>query len=668
MARTYNKKNQAYWESRKRQEVVAQPVVAPAPQPRERIPTPDIIYGSTDMSAYRQAAGGSNCDTTNSPNAGRPRQLNNGLVDEGAYQNLLAMPATYVGYNGGRQYMGMQLPILLCNKAYAGVSIFRNAVEVLTEFSSQPLYIKTENATVKEFFTEWFNACQLYDFKRQFFREYYRSGNVFLYKFSGRFGPAYYQGYQQMWGAKNNTIPIRYELLNPSNIFVPTGLTAPYTYAQLMSTYDLDRLRNPMTEQDKQVYQQLPQQVKDQLKGGSANPMGVWIPLDPKRLRYAFYKKQSYEALAVPMGYPIMADIEWKLALKKMDMAVARTVEHFILLVTTGEPVNSEGYGGINQGNIARLQNLFANQSIGRVLVADYTTKANWLVPDIDKILGPEKYAIVDKDIREGLQSLLGGVDEKFANAQLKAKVFIERLVEGQNVFLSQFLMPEITQICQDMGFRDVPVIEFGKIDLQDEAIMSRIYTQLAQIGVLTADETVEAINSGILPDQDQMLRDQKRYKKEREDGLFEPLIGGAKDKEGAGPNGRPAGSGTPQSTKSVSPIGTSKGAFSMVKVLENTRAYESLAKEVASHLKKRFKVKQLNEAQTNVIDQLANLIMVTQPREKWNDSVAAVVKAPPQLSVEQAKELDDIRAEYECTSWEAALLLNSRREAPESA
>ncbi len=358
---------------------------------------------------------------------------------------------------------------------------------------------------------------------------------------------------------------------------------------------------------------------------------------------------------------PVMADIEWKLALKKMDMAVARTVEHFILLITTGEAVTEHG-GGINVQNIARLQNLFTNQTIGRVLVSDYTTKAQWLVPDIDKILGPEKYRIVDQDIKEGLQSLLGGANEKFANAQIRAKIFIERLIEGQNLFLSDFLMPEIVQICNDMGFRDIPTIEFGKVDLQDSTVMARVITQLAQIGVLTAEEAVEAINTGLLPDADEMVRDQTEYKTQRGKGLYTPLIGGPKD--GAGPNGRPAGSsGTPKSTKSTSPIGTSKGAFSMSAALENTRHYEVLAKEVTSQLKKRFKVTKLNKQQTSVVENLANLVMATQPREKWVESVAATVEKPPVIAEERARELDDIRTEHECSNWEACILLNSRTE-----
>ena len=38
----------------------------------------------------------------------------------------------------------------------------------------------------------------------------------------------------------------------------------------------------------------------------------VTIPLNTDRLVAVFYKKQDYEPFAVPMGYPVLEDINWK--------------------------------------------------------------------------------------------------------------------------------------------------------------------------------------------------------------------------------------------------------------------------------------------------------------------------------------------------------------------
>ena len=72
-------------------------------------------------------------------------------------------------------------------------------------------------------------------------------------------------------------------------------------------------------------------------------------------------------------------------------------------------------------------------------MVADYTTKAEFVLPDISKVIGPEKYQIVNDDIRQGLQNVIVG-DEKFKNTQVKAEIFLERLKEARQAFLHNFL------------------------------------------------------------------------------------------------------------------------------------------------------------------------------------------------------------------------------------
>lgn len=669
MSRPYTKRDEAYWQSRKvgkPQPVEVHNHLASSGPAITPVPFPNIEYGSVETDTQRREAYGA---ASGPPTTARSSQVNSPIGDGAAFQNIRALPSTFVGYTGNRSYTGMQEPILLCGKAWAGIPCCRNSVEVAVEFSCQPLVIKCKNKTVETFFREWWPLIQGPSLLEQSMREYYRSGNVFWMAFMGKFGPAYYKNFQRAFGAKDDVgnirIPIRYELLNPANVFVPTGLTFPYTYVRLLSTYEVERLKHPITEQDKQVWKDLPQQVKDQVKVGSIFPMGLWIPMEPDRLRFMFYKKQSYEPLAVPMLWPVLPYIEWDLTLMKMDMELARKIEHAILLVTTGEGPNQfNGGNGINQNNIARLQNLFSNQTLTRYLVADYTTKAQWLIPDVKEILGSEKYKVVTERIKEGLQSILTG-DDKFANAQIKAKIFIQRLEEGQQKFLN-FLMTEVQSICDTMGFRDVPSMAFRKIDLQDEAVLARIYTQLGQIGVLTAEQTVQAIEEGVLPNADEMETGQTAYKAARDKGLYEPLIGGQKD-DGSGPNGRPAGSGGGKQagTRKSTPKGTSK-AFSMKAYTEHLRASQDLSAEVQKALRKKFKVEELNETQIGVANTLVKKIVTLESKGDWSKAIAKTIKEPPQIPSDIARELDDLRAEFEVDELDAGLLRWCKTESPE--
>lgn len=648
MPRQYTKRNLEYWESRKNDGAAYVEVSAP----QSDFKMPDINYAATHISTAAIAPVGvsSRGVRTNQPGTA----LN-------AFENIKAMPLPWQNYNGNREYTGISDAIDLCSRAYCGVPIVRNAIEVAVEFSSQPLYIKSDNQTVKTFFEEWLQAAQINKLKQQFFREYYRSGNVFLYKFSGKFGASYYKNFQTSFAAKENRIPIRYELLNPSNVFVPTGIAAPYSYVRLLSTYEIERLRHPITEQDKQVLADLPKQIRMEIEKTATFPLGLYIPLDPERLRFAFYKKQGYEPLAVPMVYPVLPLIEWKLSLQKMDKFMSNLIEQILLLVTMGEsPSKENGGNGLNQNNMVNLRNVLANPSVSRVIVADWTVKAEWKVPDLSA-LGPEKYQIVNEDIREGLQSILTG-DDKFANAQIKAKIFIQRLQEGQNEFLQRFLLPEIQQICDTMGFRTIPEVGFQEMNLQDETVLDRIYAQLGQMGVLTPKEIIKAIETGILPDEGESLKNQEELKKLRDKGLYMPATPG---QQSAGQGGRPAGTtGIPQTTKKISPVGTTSGSetkFSMTGLIESMKETEAVEEKVLATLKKKFKVKELNDAQKNVAHILTKSIITIYPRGKWHDMVKASVDAPPLIPNDIASEIVDICNEYKVDDWQAAILRHSK-------
>ena len=244
------------------------------------------------------------------------------------------------------------------------------------------------------------------------------------------------------------------------------------------------------------------------------------------------------------MGFPVLDDINWKLEMKKMDMAVTRTTQQAILLITMGtEPEK----GGINQKNLESMQKLFENQSVGRVLIADYTTKAEFVIPDIAALIGPEKYEVVDRDIQIGLNNILIG-NEKFANQSIKVQVFIERLKQAREAFINEFLIPEIRRISKDLGFKNFPMPHFQDIDLKDDLQYSRVYTRLVELGVLTPEEGIQAIETGRLPNEEESKLAQEKFKSLKDNGLYQPLIGGPKLDAG-----RPAGTtGIPQSTKNV--------------------------------------------------------------------------------------------------------------------
>jgi len=546
--------------------------------------------------------------------------------------------------------------IVLCQKAYYNVGIFRNTIDLMTEFSASPIYLTGGSQKSREFFTAYFKKINLASFQDQFFREYYRSGNVFTYRFDTELSLEDTLKIVQVFGsrikaAKNIKIPARYTILNPADIYVGGSVNYNFNiYYKLLSDYELQRLRDPKTDEDIEVFDSLPEATKKQIK--NKNNRYILVPLDSTKLAAVFYKKQDYEPLSIPMGFPVLDDINWKLEMKKMDMAVTRTTQQAILLVTMGaEPEK----GGVNQRNLEAMQSLFANQSVGRVLIADYTTKAQFVIPDIGNLIGPEKYEVVDRDIQIGLNNILIG-SEKFANQSIKVQVFIERLKQGREVFINEFLVPEIRRISKDLGFKNFPQPSFEDISLKDDVQYSRIYNRLIELGILTPEEGVQAIQTGRLPTSEESIESQQKLKSFKDKGLYQPIIGG-----GGAQSGRPSGStGIPQSTKNIKPVG-SNANFSVSKIKENILAAQNLEEEIKSAFRKKLNVKKLSNQQKEDAEKISEIIIANENPTNWSSKLQDYIEKPIDQNLEQVNNIQEIAAEHQVSSYIASLLYHSK-------
>jgi hypothetical protein len=552
--------------------------------------------------------------------------------------------------------------VILCQKAYYNFAIFRNTIDLMTEFSTSNVYFTSGSSKSRNFFEALFRKINITDIQDKFFREYYRSGNVFIYRFDTKVKDEDVNKITQTFGLTSSTaavnLPSKYIILNPSDIQIAGTINfAQRKYYKILTDYELERLKNPKSDEDKEVLNSLPPETQKLIKGKTIGILT--IPLEADRISAAFYKKQDYEPFSVPMGFPVLEDINWKAEMKKMDMAVTRTMQQSVLLITMGDTPDN---GGINQKNLEAMQTLFENQSVGRVLIADYTTKAQFVIPDIGSLIGPQKYEVVDRDIQIGLNNILIG-SEKFANQSIKVQVFIERLKQARQTFINEFLVPEIRRISKDLGFKNYPVPNFEDIDLKDDVQYSRIYNRLIELGVLTPEEGIKAIETGRLPNAEESIEAQQRFKDLKDQGFYQPLIGGSQQQAG-----RPGGStGTPQNTKNVSPIGQGKQSkanedkFSLSKVKENLVLAQKLEEEVSSALRKKHNIKKLSYNQKEVAEQISKIIVVNETPENWVSKIEDYIKQPIDQNQEAVASVNSIAYDHQVDNYLASILYHSK-------
>lgn len=538
--------------------------------------------------------------------------------------------------------------IILSQKAYFNVPVYKSTIDLLSEFSNSDIYFKKNSGTEKSrrFVEAWLNKIKLYDLKDQFFREIYRSGNVFMLHLEAKVNTNSIKAYSEnpIPTLTERKIPVRYLMLNPADIEVTEQMNfGDYSYAKVLTNFEMAKLRDPKTDKDKDIFNSLPKEIQDELKKTKSNSntfivnKEIQIPLEVSKLHPVFYKKQDYEPLAVPPGYSVLDDINKKMELKKVDQAIARSIENVILLVTMG---NEPEKGGINHQNLKAMQEIFKNKSVGRVLVSDYTTKAEFVIPDLQKVMGKEKYEVLNQDIREGLNNILLG-ESKYADTEIKLKIFLQRIEEVRERFIKDFLQPQINEVCETMGLKRPPQIEFKRTDALNYADMQRLIARMVELGILTPNEGMDVIDKGIFPTSEELGSDQSKFVSERKKGYWSPLamgggIGeGSEEKSSPSQNssnptvsaptgGRPTGTGIEKQSEANFAVDAIKSS------LENISKFQANAESV---YKQKLSLKTLTKEKKKVISEICLAIVQGCERSEWNDKLEQVIVNPSVLT-----------------------------------
>ena len=673
MSRKYNKRSDYWNKFTKANEGQTAPLDALLKDYSEPSFSGDPFYEQSKASSYERTGTSETTNLRRNLAYVGPKIYKYGNIREG----LLPFEFSINGYN-------IRDAIELCQKAYANIAIFRNAVDIMSEFANAEIYLEGGSQKAKDFFTKWMKYVRLWNVKDQYFREYYRSGNVFFYKINAKFEIDDFQKiletYASYDGASYNTdiklynyptpydvknlIPVQYILLNP--FYLTTNHTSSWkqvVYQKILSEYELERLQNPKNDHDKMVFESLDDATKEKIRLGQWARDGLKIQLNPTDIIYSFYKKQDYEPFAVPFGFAVLDDINFKLEMKKIDQAICRTIENVILLITMGTEPSK---GGINHKNIKAMQSLLSNQSVGRVLVADYTTKAEFIIPDMNKVLGYEKYKIVNEDIKEGLQNILIG-SEKFANTTVKAQVFFERLKEARKAFLNDFLQPEMELIFRNLGFKGkCPIAKFEEVSIKDETQFNRVVTRMMELGILPPEEGLKVIETGIYPTQEELASAQEKFVQERKKGYYNPIVGGVPTIAPPLPD-IPTGSAPIKKTSTPiekgRPLGSKASVYAkdaIAKVMDKTKDLYSI---VEAGLKKKYSKKTLNTEQKKLAQGISEAIILGCESDKWNSIAVDVLNDPNKLDkLSILSEIQNTASEHDLDSYAAGILYHSTK------
>lgn len=590
--------------------------------------------------------------TSNRTSRGRPSTGTTSLSNLLPFVNSLPDPFNYTSSGGG--YVDIRDLIMLVERAFFSFAPLRHTIETQVELANDEIFLKGANKQARTFISKWLEKIGIWRLGDQFYRGYFLPANVYLYRFDATLSKENLNKLQTVYGKNLQLseaavkLPIKYVMLDPACIARLQGLNYENEFVKVLTRAEIQKIKSPKTDEEKEFVSQFSSKELAEIKKSGYN--GAKLKLDPNRLYYSAYKRQDYQPFGIPFAFSVLQDIDYKLLLKKLDREIAKTFDFAILHFKVG--IESNGQLLINASTITNLQSLFVNPKLQRVLVTGMDVDGKWLVPPIDTLLGEAKYKAVNDDIKAGLLSSILDENSKFASLSIKVQVLIQRLQEARQAFLKDFLEPEIKRVCGLMGFRSYPVPYFTDINLEDPTNFRKIVLRLLELGYLTPENMEEAIVKGVFPNMDEVLEYQEKFKKQKEDGLWQPQLN---RKEDAAEPGRPGGTGTPQSTKKPGKIGT-KASFNFKKLAENLVEFAKLKEGVAKKLKKDFAG--AHEDFDGLVFNTSQAISLTENRPEWYNSIASYLKNPTKPDKEKLDGIKGIMEEFDVEDEEQATAL----------
>lgn len=388
-----------------------------------------------------------------------------------------------------------------CLKAYNEVGVIKNIIDLMADFTAKGIEVVHPDKKKQAVYRKWFSKINGKERSERFCSILYRLGTVIIKRDVAKV-PIKTRRNLSLAVVDSEIpeeprvlkyeIPWNYTFLNPLTLNVINEEIAPfvgeYAYQMMLSPMVIETLKKSAAK--------LPPFIANAITTSSNI---ITLPMD--NISTYFYKKDDWQLFPEPILASVLSDIQM---LEKMKLADLAALDGVISNVRIWKIGSLEHKILPSPAAIAKLSEMLINVGNGNTadLIWGPELSFEQHIPDVDKILGSDKYSSVMTAIYEGLgipATLTAKSDKSgFSNNFIGLKIMIERLEYGRNI-LNQFWTNEFKLFQKAMGY-DVPAkLKFGRDTLSDDVQEKALLIQLVDRDIVSVDTLQEIF--GMDPD-----------------------------------------------------------------------------------------------------------------------------------------------------------------------
>lgn len=287
-------------------------------------------------------------------------------------------------------------------------------------------------------------------------------------------------------------LPVSYTVLNPQLVNIEGNLLFDNVAVKLTPPPELGEMlkkdTKDLTEEEKALIKALPKEMKNAAEAGGE------FQLDSRLVGMITYRKQPYERYARPRSTRVFETINYKQQLKNADLSTLDGISNYILKITIG----NDEYPVTSQAELETVAKLFDTPSKSFDVVWNHTLQVEKIVsPEIESILGQDKYKQVNDDMTAGLaitRAIIDGAgDINTAEVGLLTKGIMEEINYARRQ-VEKWIYREYRQIAEAMGFERFPKVRWDESVLKDDILYMSTLSSLVDRRMLSYQTALEAL------------------------------------------------------------------------------------------------------------------------------------------------------------------------------